>query len=340
MKAVVYSRTGPAAEVLRLVERPVPEPGSGEVRVRVHVSGVNPLDFKLRQGNGERTPYPEVVPHQDGAGTIDAVGAGVDNLAVGQRVWLWEASFRRPSGTAQEYTVLPARHAVPLPDGVSFETGASIGIPAVTAHRALTVHEDAPRRLGPGGLAGFSVLVAGGAGAVGHAAIQLARWAGADVAATVSSAGKTALATAAGAGLVVNRQEPGTADKIRQFAPDGVDIIVEVAPARNTELNAAVARTDTAVAVYADTGGGTLCLPVGAHMFRNVRYQFVLAYEMRDRAKADALTAVQAALGDGALPVGGMAGLPLIRFPLASTALAHDALQRGVTGKVLVDVVP
>jgi NADPH2:quinone reductase len=299
---------------------------------------VNPLDFKLRQGDGQQTPYPEVVPHQDGAGTIDAVGAEVDSLRVGQRVWLWEASFRRPSGTAQEYTVLPARHAVPLPGNISFETGASIGIPAVTAHRALTIHEDAPRRLEPGALAGFSVLVAGGTGAVGHAAIQLARWAGADVAATVRSAEKAALATAAGASLVLNHQGTATADKIRQFAPDGVDMIVEVAPARNAELNAAVAGTGTAIAVYADTGGGTLCLPVGTHMFRNIRYQFVLAYEMRDRAKADALAAVQTALEDGTLSVGEMAGLPLIRFSLADTALAHDALQRGVTGKVLVDV--
>jgi D-arabinose 1-dehydrogenase-like Zn-dependent alcohol dehydrogenase len=164
---------------------------------RVAVSGVDPIDFKLRQG--EAPLFPEVVPHNDGAGTVDARGDGVTELEAGQLVWLWEVGYGRPGGTAQEHVVVPAKYAVPLPDDASFELGASIGIPAVTARRALTVHEDSPARLTPGSLAGRTVLVAGGAGAVGHATIQLARWAGARVIATVSTGEKAKLALAAGA---------------------------------------------------------------------------------------------------------------------------------------------
>src|SRR5882672_6382876 len=179
MKAVVYSQGG-GPDVLRLVERPVSDPGPGEVRVRVRVSGVNPTDWKMRYGgSGGALPFGELVPNQDGAGTIDAVGAGVEEARIGERVWVWEAAWHRAGGTAQEYVVLPERQVVRLPDGISFDVGASLGIPALTAHRCLTVSELGPTRLGPGVLAGQTVLVAGGAGAVGHAAIQLAGWAGA-----------------------------------------------------------------------------------------------------------------------------------------------------------------
>src|SRR5829696_2873575 len=134
MKAVVYSQTG-GPEVLRVVDRPVPEPGPGEVRIEVAVSGVNPTDWKARSGRRGRLSFPELVPNQDGAGIVDAVGDGVDPARVGERVWLWEAAWQRAEGTAQEYVVLPARQAVRLPDGVSFDVGASLGIPALTAHR-------------------------------------------------------------------------------------------------------------------------------------------------------------------------------------------------------------
>ncbi|WP_351235552.1 NADPH:quinone reductase [Streptomyces sp. NPDC002133] len=267
MKAVVYSSTGPASQVLRLVERDVPEPGPGEVRVKVAFSGVNPIDSMLRRDGVPS--FAEVVPHHDGSGVVDAVGSGVERLRLGQRVWLREAAFRRPGGTAQEYTVVPAHLATVLPDGVSLETGAAIGIPAMTAHRALTVHEDAPPRLGPDVLSGATVLVAGGTGAVCHASIQLARWAGAQVVATVRTDMKGDLARAAGAHHVVNRHTADTAAAIRDLAPDGVDVIVEMAPVANASLNAAVARNHGCVAVYADLGsdGGDLALPVGRHMF-------------------------------------------------------------------------
>src|SRR5450830_850433 len=235
MKAIVYSKTGDPS-VLHLVDREVLEPGAGEVRVRIVISGVNPTDWKSRRGSvsGAPLPFPEVVPNQDGAGVVDAVGVGVENIKVGDRVWLALAAYQRASGgTAQELTVLPAERVFPLPDAASFDLGASLGVPAITAYRALTVAEDGPRRLHPGALAGKVVLVAGGAGAVGHAAIQLARWAGATVITTVSGPAKAALATAAGAHHVVNYKETDAATEIRRIAPGGVDLVMEVAPAQN-----------------------------------------------------------------------------------------------------------
>jgi NADPH2:quinone reductase len=338
VRAVVYSETG-GPEVLRLVERNVPEPGAGEVRVRVSVSGVNPTDWKSRQGRGGAPPFAEVVPNQDGAGTIDAVGEGVDPSRVGERVWLWEAAWERADGTAQEYVVVPERQAVALPDAASFDLGASLGIPALTAHRCLTVSEAGPARLASGALSGRTVLVAGGAGAVGHAAIQLARWAGAHVTATVSSAAKAELARAAGADHVINYRSDDVAAEIRGIAADAVSIVVEVAPAVNAALDAAVLAPNGTVAVYANEGGGgEVELPVRELLFRNVRYQFVLVYTIPSEAKEQGVADVAAAVADGALPVGDEAGLPLHRYPLEQTAEAHAAVEGGAVGKVLIDV--
>jgi NADPH2:quinone reductase len=322
-----------------VVERPVPEPGPGEVRVAVHVSGVNPTDWKARRGSGGdgQLPFPEVVPNQDGAGTVDAVGDGVDPSRVGERVWLWEAAWQRADGTAQEYVVLPERQAVRLHDGVSFDAGASLGIPALTAHRCLTVSELGPHRLAPGVLSGQTVLVAG-AGAVGHAAIQLARWGGARVITTVSSDEKAKLGHAAGANDVVNYRSSDAADQIRGLAPDGVDILVELAPAANASLDGAVLAANGTVAVYATDGGNEVGLAVRDLMSRNIRYQFVLVYTVPRAAKDHAVADVAAAVADGALPVGADAGLPLHRFALEQTAEAHAAVEGGAVGKVLIDV--
>ena len=323
-----------------MIERPVPEPGPAEVRVAVQVSGVNPTDWKARRGSGRaaQLPFPEVVPNQDGSGTVDAVGDDVDPSRLGERVWLWEAAWQRADGTAQEYVVLPERQAVRLPDGVSFDVGASLGIPALTAHRCLTVSELGPRRLAPGVLADQTVLVAGGAGAVGHAAIQLACWAGAHVIATVSSDEKAKLAHAGGADHVVNYRSSDAVDQIRGFAPDGVDILVEVAPAANAALDGAVLAPNGTVAAYATDGGNELGLAVGDLMSRNIRYQIVLVYTVPRAAKDQALADVAAAVADGALPVGADAGLPLHRFALEQTAEAHAAVEGGAVGKVLIDV--
>jgi NADPH2:quinone reductase len=339
MKSVVYSRTGDPS-VLRLVDRDVIEPGPGEVRVRVVVSGVNPTDWKSRLGfsDGAPPPFPEVTPNQDGAGVIDALGEGVDGLAVGDRVWVFLAGHQRPTGTAQEYTNLPADRVVRLPGGSSFDIGASLGVPAMTAHRALTVSEDGPERLHPGALADKVVLVAGGAGAVGHAAIQLARWAGATVITTVSGPTKGTLATAAGAHHVINYRDEDVATTIAKVAPEGVDLVVEVAAAANSELNTDVVKPRASIAIYANDGGGELKLPVRPNMIKNTRYQFVLLYSVGDAALRAAVEDITLALADGALPVGEDAGLPLHRFPLANTANAHQAVQDGAVGKVLIDV--
>ena len=339
MKSVVYSHTGDPS-VLRLVDRDVSEPGPGEVRVRVVVSGVNPTDWKSRlgSGGGAAPPFPEVIPNQDGAGVIDALGEGVADLAVGDRVWVYLAGHQRPTGTAQEYTNLPADRVVRLPAGTSFEIGASLGVPAMTAHRALTVAEDGPERLHPGALAGKVVLVAGGAGAVGHAAIQLTRWAGGTVIATVSGPAKAALATAAGAHQVVNYRGEDAAAAIAKVASEGVDLVVEVAATANSQLNLDVIKPRASIAIYANDGGGEFTLPVRQNMIKNTRYQFVLLYTVGDAALTAAVEDITLALVDSALPVGEGAGLPLHRFPLANTAGAHQAVQDGAVGKVLVDL--
>jgi NADPH:quinone reductase len=339
MKSVVYSRTGDPS-VLQLVDRDLTEPGPGEVRVHIVVSGVNPTDWKSRLGSGDGAapPFPEVTPNQDGAGVVDALGEGVENLAVGDRVWVYLAGHQRPTGTAQEYTNLPVDRVVRLPAGTSFDVGASLGVPAMTAHRALTVSEDGPNRLHTGALAGKVVLVAGGAGAVGHAAIQLARWAGATVITTISGPAKAALATAAGAHHVINYRDEDAATAIMRVAPDGVDLVVEVAITANSQLNLDVVKPRGSIAIYADDRGGQFTFPVRPNMIKNLRYQFVLLYTVGAAALEAAVEDITLALTDDALPVGENAGLPLHRFQLANSAEAHQAVQDGAVGKVLIDV--
>jgi NADPH:quinone reductase len=336
MRAIVYSSPGPSS-VLRLVERDAADPGPGEVRVRVAVSGVNPTDWKSRSTSGP-TRGDVVVPNQDGAGIVDAVGEGVDTVQVGDRVWTYYTQSGGATGTAQELTVVPAERVVPLPDGVDFSVAASLGVPAITAHRALTVHENGPTRLAPGALSGRTVLVQGGAGAVGHAAIQLAVWAGATVAATVSSPEKAALARAAGAQHTIDYTREDVAERLADIAPDGVDHIVEVSIARNAELDARVAANHGVIAYYADDGGDTFSLPIRPSFAKNIRVQGVLLYTIQPDAFGDAIAAITRALEDGALPVGEEAGLPLRWFDLADTAAAHDAVEQSFVGKVLIRV--
>lgn len=335
MRAVVYRETGPSS-VLRVVERDLPEPGPGEVRVRLVRAGVNPTDWKFRAGMS--AGYDEVVPGQDGAGVVDAVGAGVEEHAVGDRVWLVLAQHGRACGTAAEHTVQPVERIFALPDAASYDLGASLGVPAVTAHRALTSCEGGPARLGPGALEGRTVLVAGGAGAVGNAAIQLARWAGATVVTTVSSEEKAALARAAGADHTVNYRETDAAQEILAVAPDGVDLVVEVAPAQNNALDLEVVRNRGTIAIYANNGGERFTVEIRPTFSKNLRYQFVLLYTLgRDLVDA-AAEDISAAVAAGALRVGEDAGMPLHHFPLEDTAAAHDAVEAAVVGKVLLDI--
>lgn len=335
MRAVVYTEPGPSS-VLRLVERDIPIPGPGEVRVRVMRSGVNPTDWKSRAST--QPAFDEVAPNQDGAGVVDALGEGVEGFAIGDRVWLILAQHGRPIGTAAEYTVQPSDRVIHLPAGASFDLGASLGVPAVTAHRALTASEDGPDRLGRGTLDGTVVLVAGGAGAVGNAAIQLARWSGATVITTISSDEKAALATAAGAQHTVNYRTTDAVQAIRALAPDGVDIVVEVAPAMNNALDLQVMANAGTIAIYANNGGDELAIDVRATFARNLRYQFLLLYTLAPELLWAAAANINAAVSAGALRVGAEAGVPLHHFPLAETAAAHDAVENAAVGKVLIDV--
>jgi NADPH:quinone reductase len=315
MRAAVYGDSGE----IRVEKVEIPEPGPGEVRVSLNVSGVNPTDWKAR---GNEVKFPFQVPNQDGAGVIDAVGDGVDPGRAGERVWVYFAAWQRQWGTAAEFTVVPAAQAVPLGDA-AFDLGASLGIPALTAHRCL---------FADGALTGATVLVAGGAGAVGHAAIELARWGGAkNVIATISSEEKSRVASAAGAHHVVNYREPDTAARIRELAPDGVDRVVEVDLEANLELDLAVGATH--IVTYAATPDQSVAVPVRALMGPNVVLRFVLIYTIPADALRRAVADVSQAVRGGALTT-----LPLHRFPLERAADAHDAVQGGAVGKVLIDV--
>jgi NADPH2:quinone reductase len=322
MRAAVYDRRGPAAEVLRITDVPRPEPGAGEVRVRIQASGVNPTDWKSRAGATPRPIDEFQIPNQDGAGVIDAVGEGVDPARVGQRVWVWMAAAGRRWGTAAEWTVLPAERAVRLPDGISMEFGASLGVPAITAHRCL---------FADGPVDGKAVLVAGGAGAVGHFAIELAKWAGARVATTVSNPEKAKLAAEAGADLVVNYTEAGAADRIRAFAPR-FDRIVEVALGPNLELDLSVSGPGTVVVTYAADGPDPV-LPVRACMTANVTLRFILLYTVPEAALRQAADDITAALKEGALTA-----LPVHHFRLDDCAVAHEAVEGRAVGKVIIDL--
>lgn len=333
-RAIVYTRTG-EPDVLTLVDKPLLEPAPGQVRVRIHRSGVNPTDWKSRQGGSKSsTVDPAQVPGQDGAGVIDAVGSGVDAARVGRPVWIWEAAFQRTEGTTQEYALIPDLQAVDLPGGASFDFGASLGIPYLTAHRCLTITEGGPERLGPGALEGRHVFVAGGAGAVGNAAIQLAHWAGATVITSVSSAAKAQLAAAAGADHIINYRDADVVAEVRKIVPAGVNTIVEVSAAQNAGIDVQIIARDGSIAMYADDGGSQVTMPIRASMGPNVRWQFVLVYTAPTAAKEHAVQAISAALAGGAISL----TLPLHHFPLAQAAQAHQAVQDAAVGKVLIDV--
>lgn len=321
MRAAVYSQRGPSS-LISVREVPDPEPGPGQVRVRVAVSGVNPTDWKMRSA-GEPLAWDYAVPHQDGAGTIDAVGTGVDPARVGQRVWFSYAAWRNRWGSAAEFSVMAAERAVPLPDNVSFVDAAAMPIPFVTAHRCL--YADGP-------IDGLTVLVAGGAGAVGHAAIQLARLGGAQVITTVSGPEKAALAATAGPHAIVNYREGDTIQQVRSAAPAGVDRVIEVALTDNLALDLAVLNPFGSIVTYADQPDEPL-IPVRRSMMANVNYRFMIMYlltqSMLEPAYADITRHLEA---------GAISWLPQHRFTLEQTPEAQDAVQAGAVGKVLIDI--
>ena len=327
MRAAWYEKTGPAAEVLQVGEMPVPEPGPSEVRVRVVASGLNPTDVKTRAGSRPMA-FPRVVPHQDGAGVIDKVGPGVPAARVGERVWMFIVQWQRPWGTAAEFTVVPATLAVTLPRNTSFAEGACLGTPGVTAHRCL---------FADGPVAGQTVLVTGGAGAVGHYAVQLAKWGGATVIATVSSREKGARASAAGADHTVNYRTGNPAAEILDLTGGaGVDRIVDVDFGANLAVSLRVIKANGTIAAYASMGDAEPTLPFYALMTKNVTLRPVLLYTMPERAKDEAADDIVHLVEAGRLQhqIG-------VRFPLARIVDAHHAQESGqVIGNIVVDVAP
>jgi NADPH2:quinone reductase len=326
MKAAWYETQGPARDVLVVGEMPDPEPGPAEVRIRVAASGINPGDVKKRQDAfGYGMPYPRVIPHSDGAGTIDRVGDGVPASRVGERVWCYGAQSYRPFGTAAEYVVVPTGQAVPLPDGVPFEQGACLGIPGITAHRGVHV---------AGPVKGCVVLVQGGAGSVGACAVQLARRAGAHVIATVRSGEDEAAASRAGAHQVIRTgglPPNEVVGRIRKFAPEGVAHIVEVAFDANIEGNVAVLAQGGSLAAYA-TGGPRPPVPFWPLVFKNIRVFFLGSDDFPAEAKAAAARDLNAAL-EAKWP--GFENIE--RFALSAIAEAHEHVEsRKARGRVVV----
>jgi NADPH:quinone reductase len=323
MRAVWYERNG-AADVLHLGEMPDPSPGPGEVRVRIVTSGINPSDWKRRQGLTRRMEFPRVIPHQDGAGVIDRIGPDVPASRLGERVWLYQAQIGRPFGTAAEYTVQPAMRAIPLPADTGFVAGAGLGVPAMTAHRC--VWADGP-------IAGKTVLVTGGAGAVGHYAIQFAKLHGARVIATVSSDQKAQIALAAGADATINYRTEDTMQRIRDLTRgEGVDHIVEVDFAGNFTVSREVLRNNGLLAVYS---AGVAPQPPVPLQFKasNITVRFVLVYDMPETAKQAAVQEITQLLEEGKL-----CHLAGPHFPLESVRQAHQAVEGGAIGKVVLEV--
>ncbi|MBV9793250.1 MAG: NADPH:quinone reductase [Actinobacteria bacterium] len=320
MKAARYEKTGPARDVLEVTETERPEPGPGEVRVRIHASGLNPTDVKARSGAVPRPIDGFQIPGMDGAGIIDKLGAGVDPARNGQRVWLYFAAAGRRWGTEAEWTVVPADLAVPLPSRASMELGATMGVPALTAHHC--VFADGP-------VTGQTVLVQGGAGAVGHFAIEWAKRGGARVVTTVSGAEKADLARAAGADLVVNYREGDVPAQVRPFA-EKVDRIIEVALGPNLDSDLALAHPGTVIMTYAADGPDPV-LPVRPCMGAGVVLRFMLLYTVPRATLAAGAADITAALAEGALTP-----LPPHRFLLDDAVAAHEAVENGVGGKVFV----
>jgi len=324
VKAAWYERNGAAAEVLKVGERPEPLPGPGEVRVRLAHSGVNPSDVKRRAGATARLTLPFQVPHSDGSGTIDRVGPGVPESRLGEKVWIWNGAWQRAWGTAAELIALPAEQAVPLPAKMDLAAGACLGIPVMTAHRAV---------FADGSVTGRTVLVAGGGGVVGHYAVQLAVWAGARTIATVGSEAKAAHAYAAGADAVVDYRSGDVARQVLELTGgEGVDRIVEVEAADNIELDLRLLRPGGALAIYGMSERAPR-VPLGDFMQKNALFRFVHVYGMPAETKRQAIAdiAAWAATGRARFAIAR-------RFPLAEIVQAHEAVEAGrKQGQVLLD---
>ena len=323
MKAAFYEANGSARDVMRVQDVDTPQPGRGEVRVKLATSGVNPSDVKSRQGLARKIAFPRVIPQSDGAGVIDAVGDGVAASRIGERVWVWNGQWKRAFGTAAEYITLPAAMAVPLPDSVSFAEGACLGIPAMTAFHAVM-------------LAGLgknsSVLVSGGAGAVSQYVIQFAKRTGATVLTTISSPEKAAAAREAGADHTIDYKTEDVGAKVKAIAPEGVDALIEMDLTANAKLIPAVMRPRGSVIVYGT--GPEAAVPASFCLVNSIRLQFFIVYELTAAERAAAVGAINDGLEGGWLK--NRVAQPT--FKLADMVAAHEAVEKGTLGNVVVSL--
>jgi NADPH2:quinone reductase len=323
MRAAYYEKNGTARDVLSVGEMETPTPGAGEVRVRLATSGVNPSDVKTRMGTTRKIAFPRVIPHSDGAGEIDVVGDGVDKARIGERVWIWNGQWKRPFGTCADYIVVPAAQAVRLPAHVGFEAGACLGIPALTAYHAVEVANAAK---------GATVLVSGGAGSVGHYAIQFAKARGASVITTVSSPAKAELARAAGADHVIDYKREDVGARVQALTNGrGCDAMIELDLNSNARLIPSVLRPRGICVVYGITGAepqipGQYCLS------NAITIRFVFVYELTAEERERAITAIGAML-EGSRLINNVA----LTFPLSEIIPAHEAVEAGKTpGNVVI----
>jgi NADPH2:quinone reductase len=327
MKAAYYEAVGPAKEVLHIADLPEPLPAPGEVRVRVHWSGVNPSDVKSRAGLRSKTlPFARIVPHSDGSGVIDAVGEGVDRSRIGERVWLWNAAWGRAHGTACEALCLPQQQAQRLPDNTSGEAGACMGIPALTALHAVLMD---------GGVAGKTVLVAGGAGAVGHYAVQMASQLGAArVISTVSTPQKAAIAREAGADDVVNYKTEPLVQRVAELTQgQGVDRIIELDMAANAAANLDMLKPNGECVAYG-SGASPMSVPFYPLIVKNLQLKFFMVYHLTAADRARATSTLTRLLERGALQ-----HLIDQRLPLSEIAAAHERVESGqAVGNVVLHV--
>ena len=324
MRAVWYQQAGAADEVLQSGEWPEPQPGPGEVRVHMAVSAVNPTDIKRRQSGRELGQFERIIPHNDGAGLIDKVGTGVPHIRTGQAVWIFGAQAIRPCGTAADYVVLPARQAITLPSGITFDNAACLGVPAVTAHRCL--FSDGP-------IDGKTILISGAAGRVGRCAVQLAKWAGAKVIATVSSAAKAAEMHELGADTVLRYDSEDIVDEVQKLGR--ADRLIEVEFGANIERMADLLKPNSVVATYGSDAIANPVLPFYSLMFNNITVRFIAIFSMPAQAQDQAFYDINRCLCEY-----GLQSKIGKRFTLDETIAAHQALEAGIDGCVLVDVNP
>ena len=325
MKAAWYERNGAARDVFTVGDMTEPVVGPGEVRVRLHASGVNPSDVKTRSGQSRKLAFGRAIPHSDGAGVIDQVGPGVSPARLGERVWTYNAAWQRPFGTAAQFVALPTTQAVQLPANADFAAGACLGIPVMTAHRAL---------FADGSITGQTVLVSGGAGVVGHYAIQLAKWAGATVITTVSSTAKAAHARSAGADYTIYYKQEVVVERVMALTNGlGVDRIVEVEFGGNMAINQQVAKLDTVIATYGSTIRDPR-LEFFPLVFKNLVIRMVHMYGMSEAAKLAAARGIAAWIG------GGRAQFAIAaRYPLQDIVAAHETVEAGAkVGHVLLEI--